>query len=493
MLLLLLACASPDDSPAAPAAPAGQAPPAGAPAPGPGGPGALPGITPVEDLSSSWEASLAAAVPPITEPSACPDADGDGASDAWTCNRTGTDCDDKDPAVNPTTERWVPPGPFLMGSASTHAGTDEGPVHVVQLGGYCVDVAEKTDAAGAVLEGVTWETAESTCRALGRSLPTEAQWEKAARGGCELGEDPARCDAGDLRPYPWGSDAPSCEHANHQVSTGAPTICEGSASVAVRNTGPYGHTELAGNVWEWVADWYHPHVYHREPARVDPRGPASGSLHVLRGGGWNTFSTNMRVANRLTSNLEGGATGFRCARAQGEGSFDAVEPLRTTFIRGTVVGGDGPLVGRALYVTAFSAADEIGGSGRVAPGRSPVAEAKLTPAGEASLPFAIEVPVEGSYLVMVALDAGHARTSGGKWMAPSGSGGFGMAEGNPLAVGTEALEGVNVTVKNTELPGGGGGPPGGGPMGPPGPPPSGNGPAGPAPAGAPGAPPPAPQ
>jgi hypothetical protein len=447
----------------------------------------MPGSTPSEDLSSSWEEALAAAVPPITEPTSCPDADGDGATDAWTCNRTGTDCDDSNPAVNPTTERWVPPGPFLMGSASAHAGSDEGPVHVVQLSGYCLDVAEKTDAAGVVLEELSWEEADAACRPAGQTLPTEAQWEKAARGGCELGSDPARCDAADLRPYPWGTSEPTCALANHQLSTGSPTICEAAATVKVRNTGPYGHTELAGNVWEWVSDVYHPKVYTREPARVDPTGPASGSLHVLRGGSWNTFSTNMRVANRLTSNLEGGATGLRCARARGTGNVDVVAPLQTTFIKGTVVGGDGPLVGRAVYVTAFAAADATGGSGMVAPGRSPVAEARLTPAGEASLPFAVEVPVDGAYLIMVALDAGQARTSGGKWMAPSGSGGFGMAEGNPLSVGKEPLEGISVTVKNTELPGGGpGGPggPGGGSIGPPGPPPGGAGPAGPPPGGA---------
>lgn len=486
MLLFLLACSTPADGPAEPAAPApptaGQPGPPGPPPGGPAGPGGA-SSSPVEDLASSWHPSLAAAVPALADAASCPDADGDGATDAWACPLTGTDCDDKSAAVTPLTERWVPPGPFLMGSASTHAGADEGPVHVVQLSGYCLDVAEKSAATGVVLEGLPWEEADALCRAAGQSLPTEAQWEKAARGGCELGADPAHCDAGDLRAYPWGAATPTCELANHQLSTGQPTICEGAANVRARNTGPYGHVELAGNVWEWVADVYHPAVYRREPLRIDPTGPASGSLHVLRGGGWNTFSTNMRVANRLTSNLEGGANGFRCARSQAAGTVDAVEPLRTTWIRGTVVGGEGPLVGRAVYVTAFAAADAMGGSGMVAPGRSPVAELKLTPAGEASLPFALEVPVEGSYLLMVALDAGAPRTTGGKWLAPSGSGGFGMAEGNPLAVGTEPLDGVNVTVRAEVIPSGGGGQPGGGPMGPPGPPPAGS--AGPPPTGVP--------
>jgi hypothetical protein len=459
VLLVLLACtgapaADPGGSSGTVASTGARAGPAGAP--GRAAPPGRPGGSPVEDLAISWSPALGAAVPPIEEPASCPDADGDGATDAWTCNRTGTDCDDRDPAVTPANERWVPPGPFLMGSASTHAGVDEGPVHVVQLSGYCLDVAEKTDAAGAVMEGIPWEAAEAACRAAGQSLPTEAQWEKAARGGCERGSDPQACDAADLRPYPWGSEAPTCERANHQLSTGQPTICEGATTTTVHNTGPYGHTELAGNVWEWVADWYHPGVYRQSPPRVDPRGPAEGSLYVLRGGGWNTFSTNMRVANRLTSNLEGGATGVRCARSRVEGSFDAVVPLRTTWIRGTVLGGDGALVGQALYVTAFAAADADPSSGMMAPGRSPAAELRLTPAGEASLPFSLEVPVEGSYVIMAALDAGAPLTPGGKWQPTATSGGFGMADGNPLAVGTEPLEGVSVTVRTGALPGGGG-------------------------------------
>jgi formylglycine-generating enzyme required for sulfatase activity len=440
----------------------------------------------VEDLTSSWDAALAVPVPPVSEPLVCPDKDGDGAPDAWTCNMTGTDCDDNDPAVNPTTERWIPPGPFLMGSASSHAGADEGPVHVVELSGYCLDVAELTDATGAVREGITWEEAGAACKALGKTLPTEAQWEKAARGGCELGDDRSACDPADLRPYPWGTDTPSCTHANHQESTGTPTICEGSASAKVRNTGPYGHTEMAGNVWEWVADWYHPRVYHRDPERVDPLGPASGSLHVLRGGGWNTFSTNMRVANRLTSNLEGGANGVRCGRSGKEGNWDAVEPLRTTWLRGVVTGGDGPLTGRALYLTAFDAADADPLSGMVAPGRSPVAETKLVPAGETSLPFALEVPVGSSYLLMAALDAGAPTVKGGKWMAPSGSGGFGKADQNPVKAEEAPVEGLTVTIRSMTMGAGPGGPPpGGGPAGPP----PGGGPAGPPPGGAPAGPP----
>ncbi len=462
VILFLLACAC---SPEAPATARRSHPP-------PSGPPGGASSSPVEDLSSSWDEVLAADVPPLPPEAACPDLDGDGATDAWTCPASGTDCDDKDASVGPETERWVRPGPCLIGSASTHAGADEGPVHRVTLAGYCLDRRELADASGALREGLTWPEAEAACTAVGKALPTEAQWEKAARGGCELGTDPARCDAGDLRPYPWGFEEPSCVRANHQASaSGSPTMCEGKPTVATRNIGPYGHEELAGNLWEWVADRYHPKVYHRDPPRVDPTGPAGGDLHVLRGGGWNTFSTNMRVSNRFTSNLEGSATGVRCARSRTAGNPDAVEALHLVTLAGEVRGGDGPMVGRALYVTAFDAADADPRTGMVPPGRSPVAEARLTPAGEAVLPFTLEVPAGASYLLMVALDAGAPTQKGGKWMAPSGSGGFGKVDQNPVLAAEGGVTGLTVTVRAEGAGGPGGPPPGGRPNAPGGRPP----------------------
>jgi formylglycine-generating enzyme required for sulfatase activity len=439
----------------------------------------MPGGTAAEDLTSSWDPALARTFAAPAPPTGCVDADKDGFPDAWSCPSLPTDeadCDDTDPAVTPATERWVPPGPFLMGSASTHAGADEQPVHVVELSGYCLDVHELRDG-NTVIEGITHDDAAARCTTLGKALPTEAQWEKAARGGCELGGSPTACDAGDLRPYPWGDDAPTCEHANHQLSAGGPPrMCVGAADTVARNTGPYGHAELAGNVWEWVADRYHPHVYRRDPPRIDPTGPAEGELFVLRGGGWNTFSTNMRVANRLSSNLEGSAVGVRCARSHTAGNADPVAPLHTVVLSGTVRGGDGPLVGKALYVTAFDAADADPASGMVAPGRSPVAETRLVPTGEAKLAFTLAVPVGGPYLVTAALDAATPAVpapANGAWMAPSGTGGFGACDQNPVAAAA-AVDGLTVTVRAVRpggpLPSGSGGP---GPQGPANPPPGG--------------------
>ena len=458
LLLCILLAACGGDASTDPAA-GGMGPGPGAPGGPPGqdgavgglgaGSAAMPGMSAAENLDASWEDALAAAVPVIAPGADCADADTDGFSDAWTCAGIAVDkadCDDKNAKVTPATERFIPAGPFLMGSSSDHAGADEKPIHVVTVSGYCLDLDEM-QIKGKRVEGVKHAEAEKLCTAQGKKLPTEAQWEKAARGGCELGNDPAACDAGDLKPYPWGLEAPSCERANHQASAdGAPQMCVGAAEDVVRNTGPYGHLNLAGNVWEWVADFYHPHVYVREPARVDPTGPTSGDLHVLRGGGWNTFSTNMRVANRLSSNLEGSAVGVRCARSNAVGNADVVEPLRTVDVQGTVTGGDGALVGTALYVTAFDAADADPTTGMVAPGRSPVAETKLIPDGKGSMAFTLAVPVGGPVLISAALDAGAPTVKGGKWMAESGSGGFGKCDQNPITT-DKAQEGLTITVK----------------------------------------------
>jgi formylglycine-generating enzyme len=438
-------------------------------------PGGVSGTSPREDLSSSWRDALA--VPTRLNPLSsgdCVDSDGDGFGDVFQCpwlTSAEADCDDSDSQVTPDVERWVPGGAFLMGSVSDHAGVDEGPVHVVRTAGYCLDVHEALAsdwnrvspesahvavAEGLPAEGVSREAAASFCEAQGKRLPTEAEWEKASRGGCELGDDPQSCDRGDLRAYPWGDAAPTCARANHQISTsGAPRMCEGSVSAVGQHTagaGPYGHQDLSGNLWEWVSDTYHPSLY-VEGGRSNPKGPASGEVMTLRGGGWSTFSTNMRSANRFTSNLGGSATGVRCARGEVVGGFDEVAPIEMVTISGTVSVERGVLSGRAVMVTVFAAAD-AGPGGELAPGRSPVAEVQLTPNNEQSQSFDLRVPV-GSYRLMAALDAGAPLERDGQWLAPSGSGGFGQADGEILA--ESDLSGVEVVIRQA--------PPGGGPGG----------------------------
>jgi len=466
LFLFLAACAQPGTT-------STQAEPAPGPAqPGPPQPGPAAGA---EDLSSSWRPSLAVAVPAPPPGGACVDADGDGFPAAQGCNQDAAtlDCDDADPAVTPNSERWVPPGPFLMGSASSQAGGDEGPVHVVFLSGYCLDRTAASASQFAPGEGssdqpatgLSWEDAKAWCRAQGKQLPTEAQWEKAARGGCELGTDPTACDPADLRPYPWGTDAPSCELANHRLTgaSGFAQLCVDSTlpvDALPAGAGPYGHIQLAGNVWEWVADRYHPAVY-KAQGRRDPAGPQQGSNHVLRGGSFSTFSTNMRVANRFSDLVMGSITGVRCARPTVTPIFDPVPPLKLVALSGTVTRKAGPLAGRALYITAFPADALDPKTKMLVPGRSPVAENRLVPNGQDAQTFTLQVPIDGSYILTAALDAGEPAGSGA--LAPSGTGGTGSAAQNPVDA-SHPQDGLTIVIEALPQPGGrpaGGAPAGG--------------------------------
>ena len=502
ILFFLLACGSdPTPSPAQPAAPSSSSTVSQ-----PQANGASPmGSSPAEDLSTSWKTSFGQAqVPQNQDPSSCPDQDGDGFVDALICGNSLKsellDCDDQDPKVTPENERWIPAGPFIMGSASDHAGADEKPVHMVFLSGYCLDRDEVSvsqwaswlqttgtkptgkdirslNKAGEVekgrekhpAEGVIWEEAQAYCTAMGKTLPTEAQWEKAARGGCELGTDPTKCDEKDLRPYPWGFDQPSCDLANHQLSaSGFPKLCVSDTQLPddlEKGSSPYGHRHMAGNVWEYVADYWHPKVY--GPDRKDPGGPSSGEMHVLRGGGWNTFSTNMRTANRFHDLVMGSASGFRCSRPTIQPLPDNIAPLTLSTVTGSI-SSTKALQGRALYVSAFDAAD-ADENGMLAPGRSPVSEAKLVPNGETSQAFTIQLPTGGKYILSAALDAG---TGAQKedYISASGSGGFGHAEQNPVTIDGNR-KGITISLQSPPTGGGPGGPPGAG-SGPGGPPPN---------------------
>ena len=491
MIFLLLACATSDQPSQSPstieAPPSAQQPPApppnrkkqppqqgqngpqgGPPKGGPpkGAPQMVNRLPAAANPQNAWSMELAAAVPQITAQNACPDSDGDGFPDARQCTTQDSaqlDCNDSNPNVTPATERYIPASPFLMGSQSKHAGHDEGPVHVVQLSGFCLDVnevsagdfdawltAQKRKPAGLDIrnytedgqfdasrasypaEGVTWDEATEYCQAQQKTLPTEAQWEKASRGGCELGTDSKTCDQKDLRPYPWGFEAPTCALANHQLSTSQmPQLCHSDTlplDQPHQGTGPYGHEHLSGNVWEYVRDFWHPNTYD-SPTRLDPSGPGTGDIHTLRGGGWNTFSTNMRSANRFHDLVMGSAAGFRCARSWSEGQADSIPPLELITLQGTI-SSPNPLNGRALYVTAF-AAEDADASGMVPPGRSPIAEQRFEPNGQTSQRFELRLPKGGSAILSAALDAGTGAQKD-DYISASGSGGFGQAQYNPI-------------------------------------------------------------
>ena len=145
---------------------------------------------------------------------------------------------------------------------------------------------------------VTWYGALAYCQAVGRRLPTEAEWERAARGD-------------DGRIFPWGNEWDPANAATRRA-----TIFDKSAVDAFANiSSPYGVINLAGNVAEWVSDWYDPRYYGTAAATApDPQGPATGTTKVNRGGSWDTVPFFVRTPHRRDSDplAPTAELGFRC-------------------------------------------------------------------------------------------------------------------------------------------------------------------------------------
>ena len=297
---------------------------------------------------------------PITEEEEI-DADGDGYP-SWSSTQDieYADCDDNDPMITPQTERWIPAGHFWRGDDDAPL---VGPKREIYLSDYCMDVYEvRNDVFAEFMEEMRAEGMENVqedglalydfeddddiyeptiedslagfrsvmgrgdhpvtevwhwsavrfCAHYDKFLPTEAQWEKGARGS-------------DNRRYPWGNDDANCSLANFGTPQGR---CEGDTMPVgsyPAGSSPYGLLDMSGNVSEWVWDYFDEEYYASSP-QEDPLGPDTGFFvdetgqsfvaRIARSGNHSTDEGSLQVFHRTPEPAEGSSNGlgFRCMR-----------------------------------------------------------------------------------------------------------------------------------------------------------------------------------
>lgn len=250
-------------------------------------------------------------------------------------------CEDNEPDIINSYEDmvYIPAGEFIMGSSEEDVQkfllqyiyrtperfADEQPQHIVYLDAFYIDKYEVTNAQyrefieatgrkpsiyldvepyndpDQAVMGVSWEDANAYAMWRGKRLPTEAEWEKAARGT-------------DGRYWPWGNEWDATKLNANDAGAVDGYVYTAPVGSYPQGVSPYGVHDMAGNVFEWVSDWYDKNYYKYSP-KINPQGPISGQNHVARGGSWDVNNDFTRCASRFGISPGSLLVGIRCAKS----------------------------------------------------------------------------------------------------------------------------------------------------------------------------------